>query len=197
MVRAPLAMIVKVEQIRNEGGLRLKEPVDKSLVQAALDDVPGGGLRAEKGFDFSAHLQKVGTGVLLKGEFTAEVVVPCKRCLRDVRLTVPASFTLNLVPENLAANLGVDEEGEDDGRTERAGSFRLDDAEQDTFDGKVIEIDPILREQLLLALPMSVVCDDACKGLCAQCGQNLNETVCECAPPLDPRLAGLKDIKLN
>lgn len=197
MVRAPFAMIVKVEQIRNEGGLRLNEPVDKALVQAALDDVPGGGLRADKGFDFTAHLQKVGTGVLLKGAFTAEVVVPCKRCVRDVTLKLPANFTLNLVPEKLAANLGADDEGEDDGRTERAGSFRLDEAEQDTFDGKVIELDPILREQLLLALPMNAVCDDACKGLCTQCGVNLNETVCECSPPLDPRLAALKDIKLN
>ncbi len=190
-------MNVKVEQIRNEGGLRLNEPVDKAMVQSALDDVPGGGLRADKGFQFIAHLQKVGTGVLLKGEFTAEVVVPCKRCVRDVKIMLPANFTLNLVPEDLAARHGVDDGADDDEHAERGGSFRLEDAEQDTFDGKVIELDPIVREQILLALPMNAVCDDACKGLCGQCGHNLNDSACKCVPPLDPRLAGLKDIKLN
>lgn len=190
-------MVVKIDQIR-EGGLHLNEPVTREAVQATLDTAREEGFRADRGFNLKAHLQRVGSGVLLKGEFTAEVVVPCRRCVVDVALSLPTSFTLNLVPENLARDLGVDDEGEDDGRTERGGSFRLDDAEQDVFNGKVIDLDPIVREQLLLALPMFTVCTDDCKGLCTVCGQNLNEKACGCdTKPIDPRLAALKDIKLN
>lgn len=55
-----------------------------------------------------------------------------------------------------------------------------------------------MREQVLLALPMSAVCREDCKGLCAQCGQNLNEKQCGCEQKvIDPRLAPLMNIKLN
>jgi uncharacterized protein len=106
-------------------------------------------------------------------------------------------FTLNLVPQAKAAP--TDEEGvADDPKTARAGSFDLEDADEERFDGRKIDLDPILREQLLLALPMNVVCKDSCEGLCAVCGQNLNEKKCGCERKvLDPRLAPLKNIKLN
>lgn len=190
-------MVVKIEQIR-EKGFDVDEPVKLELIQSALNDVPGGGLRPEKPFQLKAHLSRVGTGVLLKGQFTAEVVMPCKRCNADVRVTVPSSFTLNLIPESLAADHGVGDSADDDEQGEQAGSFRLDDAEQDVFNGKEIDLDPIVREQLLLALPMSALCKEDCKGLCPQCGQNLNEKQCGCeVRPSDPRWAALKNIKLN
>jgi uncharacterized protein len=106
-------------------------------------------------------------------------------------------FTLNLVPKAPAKG---DEaaEGEDDEGAREAGSFRLDDANQESFDGKTIDLDPILREQVLLALPMHALCREDCKGLCGMCGQNLNEATCGCEPKgMDPRLAALKNIKLN
>ncbi|MBX5481679.1 MAG: DUF177 domain-containing protein [Myxococcaceae bacterium] len=190
-------MRVKIEEIQKDGGLHLDEPIPKQTVQAALDDFEDG-WRADEGFQLKAHLLKVGEGVLLKGDFTAKVVAPCKRCVTDVLLTLPHSFTLNLVDASLAQQMGVEDEGEDDGKGERNGSFSLDEAEQDTFDGKVIDLDPIIREQILLALPMSAVCRDDCAGLCTVCGQNLNEKRCGCdTKVIDPRLGALKDIKLN
>ena len=88
--------------------------------------------------------------------------------------------------------------GLDDEKAELGGSFQLEDADQDTFDGKVIDLNPIFREQLLLALPMYAVCDEACKGLCPECGSNLNKTQCDCAPKWeDPRLASLKSLLLK
>src|SRR5918996_3166666 len=141
-------MIVKIEEIRDPG-LHLEEPVPVDLVRAALEDAGGGDFRSERGFRLVADLQRVGSGVLLEGRFTAEVAVPCGRCAGDVSLTLPTSFTLNLVPASPGADVGL-EEGEDDEQADRAGSFRLDDAEQETFDGKQIDLNPILREQLLL-----------------------------------------------
>jgi uncharacterized protein len=188
-------MVVKIEEIR-EGGLNLNEPVELKLVQEALAGTEG--FRPDGTFQFQVKLQKVGTGVLLNGAFTATVVAPCKRCLVEVPLSIPTSFTLNLVPQNLASQVGLDEEGEDDDKGERGGSFRMEDAEEEVFDGKQIDLGPILREQLLLALPMNAVCRDECRGLCMACGQNLNEKACGCdTKPIDPRLAALKNIKLN
>ncbi len=188
---------IKYDQIR-EGGFTVNEQVGLPLIESVLAEAQGEGFFAPKPFQLQAKLTKVGTGVLLSGRFTAEVKVPCKRCLTEVTLTLPQEFTLNLIPKTLARDMGLADEPDDDGRTERAGTFTLDDAEQEVFDGKVIDLEPIVREQLLLALPMSAVCQDVCAGLCTQCGQNLNEKECGCERKvIDPRLAALKNIKLN
>lgn len=192
-------MIVKVDEIR-EGGLELEEDVPAAFVRSALEDARGSGFRADSGLRLLARFEKVGSGVLLDGRFTLEAVVPCRRCVTDVRLSLPATFTLNLVPrQSLRAGSDGEDEMTDDERADRGGSFRMEDAEQETYDGKVIDLDPILREQILLALPMNApTCREDCKGLCGMCGQNLNEQACGCDPhPPDPRFAALKHIKLN
>ncbi len=199
-------MLVKVEQIK-ETGLQLNEPIGLELLGDALGGGPSGedtGFRATGPSTLQASLRKVSGGVLLEGKFTAQVTSPCKRCLGDVPMKVPVSFTLNLVPESLARGedfLDDDEksmEKKERSQGEVGGSFELEDADEEVFDGKTIALDPIIREQLLLALPMSAVCREDCKGLCSQCGTNLNETKCGCDPkPVDPRLASLKNIKLD
>jgi uncharacterized protein len=55
-------------------------------------------------------------------------------------------------------------------------------------------IDEIIIDNIILSLPMKVLCSDDCKGLCPQCGQNLNEGECDCEiDTIDPRLAKLKE----
>ncbi|HEX8700885.1 MAG TPA: DUF177 domain-containing protein [Myxococcaceae bacterium] len=194
-------MLVKIEQIR-ETGLKLDEPVGLELLQEVLGSAgPDTGFRATQPSMLHASFRKVSGGVLLEGRLDAHITAPCKRCLKDVTLEVPVSFTLNLVPEALARGEGVggeEETEEDKAHAERAGSFDLEDADEMIFDGKKIDLDPIVREQVLLALPMSAVCREDCKGLCAQCGQNLNEKQCGCEQKvIDPRLAPLMNIKLN
>lgn len=59
-------------------------------------------------------------------------------------------------------------------------------------DGK-INLAPLLREYMLLAIPITPLCRQDCKGLCSECGENLNETVCQHTPEkIDPRLEMLK-----
>jgi uncharacterized protein len=194
-------MVVKIEQIQ-EKGLQLDEPIALELLQEVL----GGsgqdtGFRAARPSTLHASLRKVSGGVLVQGHFTAHVAAPCKRCVVDVKLDVPVSFTLNLVPESLvrgddAKDKGKDEKAGESGET--GGSFDLKDSDEEVFNGKTIDLDPIVREQVLLALPMNAVCREDCKGLCTQCGQNLNEKQCGCETKIvDPRLAPLMNIKLN
>ena len=191
-------MVVKIEQIR-ETGLKLDEPIGLELLQEVLGGAgQDTGFRAIRPSTLHASLRKVSGGVLLQGQFTAHVAAPCKRCLVDVPMDLPVSFTLNLVPEALARGEDVGGEGPEEEQGETAGSFDLEDADEEVFDGKTIDLDPIVREQVLLALPMNAVCREDCKGLCAQCGQNLNEKQCGCVTKvIDPRLAPLMNIKLN
>lgn len=196
-------MVVKIEQIP-EAGLHLNEPVSLELLGEALGGAGGGadtGFRATRASALKAFLRKVSGGVLLEGSLTAHVRAPCKRCIKDVDLDIPVEFTLNLVPESLARGEdagGVQVDEDEKGQGESDGSFDLEDTDEQVFDGKTIDLDPIVREQVLLALPMSAVCGEDCKGLCAQCGQNLNEKQCGCETKvIDPRLAPLKNIKLN
>jgi uncharacterized protein len=76
------------------------------------------------------------------------------------------------------------------------GSFRAEEADEERYHGKVIDLAPILREQILLSLPAYPVCRESCKGLCPVCGQNLNERECGCDRRVpDPRWAGLEKLK--
>lgn len=189
-------MLVKIEEIQPNKGLELSEP----LGPAVFADL---GHEAH-GFSFVSatplHVvfRKVTGRVWLKGGFEAQMIGPCKRCLKDVELKVPVSFELRMVSQaeyEAEMRRGA---GEDEGDGEQAGSFMLDEADAEPFDGKTIALDPIVREQVLLALPVVVLCGDDCKGLCMVCGQDLNEKECGCERKIaDVRLAKLKDIKLN
>ena len=190
-------MLVKIEQIRDEG-LQVDKEMNLELLGAALE---GSGFRATEPLIVSANLRKLSGGVLLQARFTSRVVADCKRCLTEAKLELPVTFTLNLVPESLARGEGLLDEEElaekDRGHGETGGSFDLKDADEEVFDGKIIDLEPLVREQVLLALPMNAVCREECRGLCTHCGQNLNEKQCECAASyVDPRLAALKNIKL-
>ena len=190
-------MVVAVEEILEEG-LELTELVPLDFLSRTLEqEGQQSGFRATRSTQFTASLSKVSGGVLVRGEFTVQLSAPCKRCLNDVSSRIPVSFTLNLISRALVEGRRLSP-GEDDGHSARAGSFDLKEADEDWFDGRIIDFDPILREQLLLALPMYLICSEDCKGLCPLCGQDLNVKSCGCEPKrVDPRLAVLKDIKLH
>jgi uncharacterized protein len=189
-------MVVTVDQIR-EGGLSLDEPLSEAFLTHTLADVKDTGFRPQSAATLHVKFRKTASGVVVQGSTEVAVHTACRRCLADVPLQIPLSFTLNLVS---ARSLAAGEAGEgDDEHSERAGSFELTTgADEDVFDGRTIDLDPLVREQVLLALPMHAQCSEDCKGLCGSCGQNLNEGRCACrTDPVDARLAGLKNIKLN
>jgi DUF177 domain-containing protein len=196
-------MLVKIEEI-DEDGLVLDEAVsERTLAEALSREGQDTGFRADRPAAFKASFRKISGGVLLVGDLAPHLTAPCKRCLRDVPMDLPIHFTLNLVPEPRVSleDAGLDGDAAEDPKNQKrdsGGSFALGDADREYFDGHTIDLDPIVREQVLLALPVSVVCKDDCKGLCPKCGQDLNEAECGCERKVvDPRLAVLKSIKLN
>ena len=119
----------------------------------------------------------------LRGRLSVGLELPCARCLDPVQQEVEREFELLYRP------LGVDA-----GRDE----ISVTDAEAEIgyYQGDGILLEDALREQVLLALPLKVTCRADCRGLCPQCGKNLNQEQCSCSAPVeDPRWAALKDIR--
>ena len=202
-------MLVKIEEIQG-AGLELTEEVDRAVLERALGDSEGFTLKGAT--SLKARFKKVSGQVHVAGDVKVTVAASCKRCLKEQSIEVPLRFSLRMVAQAPSAEPeGPDGPGgkgrrpkgrqskKDDGEAELAASFELDEVDVEPFDGKTIDLDPIVREQLLLALPVTVLCQEGCRGLCPRCGQDLNERDCGHAgeKEVDVRLAKLKEIKLK
>ena len=118
----------------------------------------------------------------LSGRARTKLQVDCSRCVEPFDVPVDAVFDLRYVPQSENAGAGEIEVGEDD----LATAF---------YREGMVDLIELLREQFVLALPMKPLCEEACKGLCPECGTNLNKMQCDCAPKWeDPRLAPLKSL---
>jgi uncharacterized metal-binding protein YceD (DUF177 family) len=89
------------------------------------------------------------------------------------------------------------DEAKDDSKDDDDG-VELAEGDLDVFpySGDVIDLEPLIREQFVLAVPFAPLCKDDCLGLCAQCGADKNVAPCACARPIDPRFAALQGLKL-
>jgi uncharacterized protein len=120
------------------------------------------------------RLESVMEGVLVTGDVDVPVVGSCARCLE------PVEDTLQLDVQELFAYAGS---------TTEATS---EEDEVRRLEGDFLDLEPMVRDAVVLALPLAPVCTDDCQGLCAECGQRLDDL-----PPdhthelLDPRWAGL------
>jgi uncharacterized protein len=122
-----------------------------------------------------------GQEIFLDGEVRATVIGQCARCLESFEFAHAPRFSFIMVP--------------------RQGRWAEEDLEGGGgdltwYEGEEIEVSPMLRERMLLALPTLPLCRDGCRGLCAQCGGNLNEGPCDCTDAVgDIRLAVLRTLK--
>jgi uncharacterized protein len=103
----------------------------------------------------------------IRGQYTVEMAAHCDRCLGPARFPLDTRFDLFYRPASCIAR--EEEVAIDEG-----------EAEIGFYEGGGMELEDILREQVLLALPMQRVCSEACKGICPVCGKNRNEVDCDC-----------------
>jgi uncharacterized protein len=117
------------------------------------------------------------------GKFATRIEVPCARCLEPVSHDVAREFDLLYRP------LGADRKADEVSITEA-------ETEIGYYQGDSILLEDVLREQILLAVPLRTLCNENCKGLCPHCGKNLNAEACGCEVRFeDPRWAALNEIK--
>jgi uncharacterized protein len=127
--------------------------------------------------------RKVVEDIRVVGSFSTAIELRCARCLEPVDNPVAEAFDLLYRPQ------GVDAAGED-------ASLGRAETEIGYYRGEGLLLEDVLKEQILLALPVKQVCSASCKGLCPHCGRNLNTESCNCTATLsDPRWGALEDIR--
>ena len=121
--------------------------------------------------------------IRLRGSFAGKFQVPCARCVEPVEIPLGADFDLIFRPA------GADSEA-----PER--SITAPETEIGYYQKDSLSLEDVLREQVILSLPVRTLCKPDCKGLCPRCGENRNIQTCTCDEgPQDPRweaLAGLR-----
>jgi uncharacterized protein len=112
-------------------------------------------------------------GIYITGKLDSSVESECARCLAPVRLSI---------------KIEIDDLFYHPPQTAPPGDFAVG---EDGF----VDLAPLVRQVSVLAIPKQPVCPEHCKGLCADCGQNLNEGNCHCeVDEIDPRLSVLRDL---
>jgi uncharacterized protein len=119
----------------------------------------------------------------LGGTLQTSVRYKCARCLRESSRRLATSFDLLYLPQ---PDLSVDQEIE----------LKYEDMQIGFYDGVTFDVDLMVLEQIELAMPMKFICQEGCKGLCVNCGADLNEGPCSCkASDIDSRLAVLREFR--
>ena len=133
-------------------------------------------INSDLSFDFS--VEKVVKEILLNGFISFEIESVCSRCIDPVSLSLRSRVKLTLSPK------------EDIEETDS-------DIDHEVYDGETIDLSNYFREQIALSLPVSILCQKNCKGLCPSCGINLNTNSCDCKTEwVDTRFSALKGLKL-
>lgn len=131
------------------------------------------GVPEERPVDVDVQLESVVEGIYVAGRVSGRMRLHCARCLRsfeeDFRLDVAELYA------------------------------REPDEEQDEYalgEG-VVDLEPMVRDAVVLAMPFAPVCREGCRGLCERCGGDRNLGECDCGPRVDPRWAALESLKLD
>ena len=149
---------------------------------------------ADPGLEFSqaaihgtVNLSKHGHDILVRGRLEGELGLVCGRCLEPFTAPVETAFDLLLAPAPQGER-PTDEE------------LSAQELDVDFYRGETVDLEAIIREQIILMVPLKPLCREDCLGLCPTCGANLNRESCSCqaAKSDSPfaQLAKLKDIDL-
>jgi uncharacterized protein len=130
-----------------------------------------------------ATAEMVESQIRIFGELHTRVELACARCLEPVVEDVSRDFDLYYRPMQSITR-------------EEEFRLKLDDTEIAFFEGEGLFLTDVLAEQVLLAIPMKIICRSDCKGLCPHCGANLNSDDCRCESHAgDARMAPLARLK--
>ena len=119
------------------------------------------------------------------GSVQSAVRLSCSRCLAEYELPISSDFTI----------FYTESKGEEFDEEVELSDVELISA---TYSGEEIDMDPEIAEQVLLEVPYKPLCSESCRGLCPQCGADLNAGDCGCdRGQINPKMAALKKIKLE
>jgi uncharacterized protein len=179
-----------------EAGLAVQHHLDSSQVRRLLVPV---GVELTDGEEYEEYVEVAvrltpastsagATAIHVRGSIRGQFNVVCARCLGTAPVVVDeAELSLTFMPPSDKSPAEREELNEDD---------------LDTFvhDGVQVDLEPVIREQLVLAIPITPLCSEDCKGICGGCGVDLNRASCECkeaSSSATPWAAALSRLKAN
>lgn len=161
----------------------MKSPVGTSLVsEIEEEDLQlDNDLKVVSPINGSVRMRRINQGLLVDGWVDLTVELACTRCLKTFEQPMHVEFEERFRPTvDVITGMPLPPIDEDD-------VFPIDDHH-------LVDLTEAVRQQVLLDIPMSTLCSPDCKGLCAQCGKDLNQGPCECEPEPDPRMSVLKSL---
>lgn len=181
-------MLIHTDEIKNEG-LALDFEESAKVFPVLQEMVARGECLFLEGIRIHLRALKVHEMIEIEGRVATRVRFSCSRCLKDFDLPLEEAFALTFVrqlPE-------VMEEAEEEG-----AELSAEDMGLILFHGDVIDLTEEIQQQVVMALPVRPLCSESCKGLCPQCGADLNKGECGCKrEDFNIKFAGLKDFKLK
>jgi len=133
----------------------------------------------------AAALKRDKEFIILKGEYQITLKAPCDYCFSSAQIVLDEEFELDFMPEK--------------SRPEENGDVEFNTKSRDIeyYQGFEISLADHFEDQIILDLPMSVICSETCKGVCQQCGTNRNLNSCDCEEQnLNNPFKVLKDLNL-
>ncbi len=134
--------------------------------------------------DVNCLVTRAGDTVYVRGDLAVLISQACDRCLEKTTISIGGDFAYTLVPEKAESTEELE--------------LTAEELETSYYRGDFIDLAPMICEQIVLQVPMKILCAEDCKGLCPHCGNNLNTGSCNCrSDAVDDRLAVLKKFRVK
>ena len=172
-------MVFGIEEIGDEG-LCFSFILKKDQLE-----IDQGGLSVKVDITVNGSLNRIDDDVYLKGAVMTSVVASCSRCLDTLSYPVDSDLKSHFV------------RSDDRSISKRDVELHASDIDAEVYENQQIDLTQSIIDSILLAVPVICLCEENCKGICSQCGKNLNQGLCKCVNEsfTDPRLESLKIFK--
>lgn len=173
------ALVIRISQIL-EGGYTLHTAVSPRALQIPPcdDTVLGEDVRIE------GRLTRMAEQVYFHGCIHGVVTMPCSRCLTPAQTEFMTETQVVFLPPSFDTSAAAE-----------GGANLADEIDLYIHNGTMVDLRPLVREQVVLSFPIQALCRPDCAGLCHVCGCNLNHETCACrSDDLDPRFAVLHQL---
>lgn len=159
-------MKLDLTEIANIVGKRIRYEIDEEPFEELTSEI-----RSVDNIRGDATFSNTGSTIVVRGHFTTVVEVDCARCLSPYRMNLDVPIAEELLLPGHAPE-AAEEEFEE----------LPEDEKEPLFENNIFDLTELLRQSILISVPIRTVCMEECKGLCPHCGHNLNEGPCECSP---------------
>ena len=181
-------MYLRIEQIKEEG-LALEFEEQPAEFPVLSEMISRGECQFVAPIKTALRAIRIGDMIEVTGEVNTFVRLPCGRCLKEYEIPLKSRFDLTYVHRIAGAQKDQDQEEVEISAAEIGLIY---------FEGEEINLQEGMQEQVIMAFPFKALCAENCKGLCATCGNDLNQGDCSCnRRPSNGQFAALKNLKLH